>query len=167
MRFLLKMAFWLALIAFFLPSPTPDDPDQPGVNYLSAFLGAQEAISDMSGFCERSPMACAAGGEIGSFVAARVGDGIAYAYAFAQGHAAPGSARTVVTLRDSPAGQPAAPNALADPMQTAAVAAEHVRRATGLPPFASPAVEAEPATIPDAAVLAPSFPAIPTPAPRA
>ncbi|MFD2237026.1 DUF5330 domain-containing protein [Aureimonas populi] len=175
MRFLLKMGFWLALIAFFLPSGG-GEASRPDVNYFSAFLGAQEALSDMRGFCERSPTACAAGREVGSFVAARVGDGLAYAYRVAQGQMRE-EPSILASLDGAPqaslAAQPAPRIAVAaspDPMETAAVAAERVRKAAGLPPFGAPparAAEAAPVSLADAPLPpAPARLAVPTAAPR-
>lgn len=196
MRFLLKIGFWLALIAFFLPTGGGENADREGVNYLGAFVGAQQALSDMSGFCERSPAACAAGRDVGAFVAARVGDGIAYGVAaiggggtpaesIASAPAAPGPARAAPGAPAANLSPPASPATVAvrlaapkpaeqkpatDPMQTAAVAAEHVRRTVGLPPFAMPvrdrgterAARPEPAAF----VHAGNARAIPLPTPR-
>lgn len=161
MRFLLKLGFWLALIAFFLPTGGGEDGDRGSVNYFGAFLGAQQALSDLGGFCDRSPAACDAGRDVGAFVAARVGDGIAYGVATIRGSGAvedtaitapvaalpartpsspPPASEPAAHVRttSAPIAAPAAPKTTTDPMQTAAVAAEHVRRTAGLPPFAMP-----------------------------
>jgi hypothetical protein len=159
MRFLIKTAFWLALIAFFLPSPQSGEGEAASVNYFGAFLGAQEAISDMGGFCERSPAACAAGRDVGTYVASRVGDGLVYAYSLAR-------ASGVEVAEPATAEAPALAVSARDPMETAAVAAERVRQATGLNlGQAMPAAPQAPATAEP--VAAPTVTIVPTPAPRA
>lgn len=173
MRFLLKIVFWLALIAFFLPST--DDSDRPGINVFAAFLGAQEALSDMGGFCERSPMACDTGREVGSYVAARVADGMAYAYGMARGQMENEPASLAATQAPVPAaaGAAAAKPETPDPMQTAAVAAERVRQTVGLVSFDMPAMGGRPqadsrsssAPVDSQVVLPPSRLVTPTPRP--
>ncbi len=163
MRFLIKTAFWLALIAFFLPSPQSGEGEAASVNYFGAFLGAQEAISDMTGFCERSPAACAAGRDVGAYVASRVGDGLVYAYSLAR-------ASGVEVAEPGTTEAPALAVPARDPMETAAVAAERVRQATtgltvgqtmpALPQTPAPAAAGTAATVPSVTI-------VPTPAPRA
>lgn len=197
MRFLLKMGFWIALIAFFLPSFGGEDTEREGVNYFGAFVGAQAALSDMGGFCERAPAACEAGRDVGSYVAARVGDGLAFGYAAIHGRAFPGDetrvagtppAASTAPSTAAPAGpspytpprrtaspQAAPSSPAADPMQTAAIAAERVRRTVAADaPFAMPvrqgtsesaAAPRPQGSIPVQAAL-PARPAVPTPAPR-
>ncbi len=196
MRFLLKMGFWIALIAFFLPSFGGEESDRDGVNYFGAFVGAQAALSDMGGFCERAPAACEAGRDVGTYVAARVGDGLAYGYAAVHGRAFPqAEPQVAVSSTAAPAGpaargptaytppRPAAASSsvssarppAADPMQTAAIAAERVRRTVAAETsFAMPVRQTSGETaaaprpqgsIPLQAAL-PARPAVPTPAPR-
>ncbi len=79
-RFVLKSAFFLGLVALVAPSLTgrSSEGDEPsaGIDVFSTLAGAQAAISDLSGFCERVPDACATGGDLARFAAERVGDGL-------------------------------------------------------------------------------------------
>ncbi|TCT02972.1 DUF5330 domain-containing protein [Aquabacter spiritensis] len=63
MFFLIRMAFWLAVVLMLLPISTSED----GTRQIGAFqaLGAaQSAFSDVGGFCQRQPDACAVGGQL-------------------------------------------------------------------------------------------------------
>ncbi|NDV87753.1 hypothetical protein GTW51_13685 [Aurantimonas aggregata] len=87
-RFILKAGFILGLIALLLPKA--DDgraatDTAPQFDVFTAMMGAQAAIADLAGFCDRAPAACAAGGEIAQFAGERIGDGIALAYSFVEG----------------------------------------------------------------------------------
>ncbi len=85
-RFVLKSAFFLGLVALVVPSLTGRSngsaESAAGIDVFSTFQGAQAALSDLSGFCDRAPNACAAGGNLARFAAERVGDGIQIAYGF-------------------------------------------------------------------------------------
>ncbi|KAA0971095.1 hypothetical protein FPY71_11665 [Aureimonas fodinaquatilis] len=83
-RFIIKIAFWLGVIAFFLPGSKSSN-EGGEINYFVAFAGFQELMSDMSGFCDRAPTACGAGGQIASFVGNRIGDGLNYGYELIRG----------------------------------------------------------------------------------
>lgn len=175
MRFLFKTVFWLGLIAFFLPSGSPDEPSSQGIDLFTAFLGAQEVVGDLGGFCERAPTACAAGSQIAGFVGERVSDGTAMAIAALRGGFDPlpeptRAAPQPVTARASTEILPAGPlpyrPPVADPMATAAIAAGAVRRSVGLP-VAEGDATAAPAAQPAATPADLKAPAVPTPAPRA
>lgn len=77
MFFLLRMTFWLGLVCVLLPSgaKTPD----ASIDATQAVTAASAAVHDMSGFCDRQPEACAAGGKV----------------AIAIGHKAEAGARTL------------------------------------------------------------------------
>ncbi|WP_062228960.1 DUF5330 domain-containing protein [Aureimonas frigidaquae] len=77
-RFILRAAFLLGLIAFFLPGGRNED--GPSLNYFQAFAGLQEAMSDLGGFCDRAPTACNSAGQVAGFVANRIGDGLEFGY---------------------------------------------------------------------------------------
>lgn len=64
MFFLLRCAFWIALVLLILPIDTGEDgKDGVGINPVAAFFAAQSTISDLSGFCERNPQTCETGGQ--------------------------------------------------------------------------------------------------------
>lgn len=155
MRFLLKTAFWLGLIAFFLPSGSMDDPSSHGIDMVTTLLGAQQAVGDLGGFCERSPMACEAGGQVATFVGARVADGVGFAIETVRSAMLDEASvdRVATATSEANALRPASvmtgnlggprayqpPVAATDPMATAALAAATVRRAVGLDAVAEPA----------------------------
>jgi hypothetical protein len=58
-RFAIKFCFWMWLVSLFMPNLAGDDSKGPGA--IEALIAAQETISDLSGFCERKPDACATG----------------------------------------------------------------------------------------------------------
>lgn len=82
-RFILKSAFFLGIVAMLLPDGGPgEDAGRSQVDVFSTFAGAQAAIADLSNFCDRAPAACDAGGDLARFAGERIGDGIALAYNF-------------------------------------------------------------------------------------
>ena len=80
MFFLLRMAFWLGVVCVLLPSggSRTSAPDAQ-IDATQAVTLASAAVSDMRGFCERQPDACAVGGKVAS----------------ALGHKAEAGARTI------------------------------------------------------------------------
>lgn len=85
MRFILKSAFWLGLIAFLIPFGGEPKETSANITTIGLFLGAQQAIADVTGFCDRAPLACDTGRELAVFAGERIGDGIAMAYALVEG----------------------------------------------------------------------------------
>lgn len=83
-RFFIKMAFFLGLIAMIVPGGRDRD-GEPEINLFALLYGAQAAVSDLSGICDRAPSACAAGSDVARFAGERVGDGLAIAYDFVDG----------------------------------------------------------------------------------
>lgn len=193
-RFVLKSAFFLGLVALVVPSLTGRASEKgqssPGLDVFSTFAGAQAALSDLSGFCDRVPSACAAGGDVARFAAERVGDGLQIAYGFIDtsvdhrstlekrfagvdpqaGHTDPAVAAAGVRARDAMA-TGAVTRALTHDRPTLAATAVDARPAAR-EGFAMPAVAGvtvrEPApraSIP--ATRAASRLPVPTPAPRA
>lgn len=72
MFFLLRCAFWIALVLLILPIDTGEDgKDGIGINPVAAFFAAQSTISDLSGFCERNPQTCETGGQAISQIGAK------------------------------------------------------------------------------------------------
>ena len=63
MFFLLRIAFWLSIVIFFLPSlPTgTKESGRAPVGAAEAFGAAQAAVDDARGFCARRPEACETG----------------------------------------------------------------------------------------------------------
>ncbi|MEF2072999.1 DUF5330 domain-containing protein [Consotaella aegiceratis] len=114
MRFILKSAFWLGLAAFLIPSGGTDEETGPSLSVGHALVGVQQALQDLTGFCDRAPDACTAGRDMAAFAGERIGDGMSLAYQLVQDRMAietpaePGSAPVdpVVTAGLSSAGKP-------------------------------------------------------------
>src|SRR5215469_5568652 len=69
MFFLLRMAFWLALVLLLLPrEKTPEKEKLPRVSASDAAHAATAAVSDMSQFCKRQPAACEVGGQAATVI---------------------------------------------------------------------------------------------------
>jgi len=76
MFFLLRMAFWLALVLLLLPrEKTPEKAKLPRVSASDAVHAATAAVSDMSQFCKRQPAACEVGGQAATVIGARAQEG--------------------------------------------------------------------------------------------
>lgn len=160
MRFILKSAFWLGLVAFLLPSHQGDTAaGGTSVSMVGALVGAQQAIADLTGFCDRAPQACDSGKQLATFAGERIGDGIALAYQLVQDRmatpsAAPGApvvAEAAGATAPKPATLMATKERPTDPIVTGTV--------PGFQPAAiSPA---------EASIRVHGVPPIPTPAPRA
>ncbi len=62
MFFLLRMGFWFSLVLLALPlgAASLGGNEQP-VGPVDAFLAARDAVSDLSGLCERKPDVCRTG----------------------------------------------------------------------------------------------------------
>ncbi|MCQ0988839.1 DUF5330 domain-containing protein [Jiella marina] len=84
-RFIIKSAFFLGVLAMIMPGESRKD-GETEINSFALLYGAQAAIADLAGFCDRAPSACAAGGDIARFAGERVGEGFAIAYSFVGGH---------------------------------------------------------------------------------
>jgi Family of unknown function (DUF5330) len=79
MFFLLRIAFWLGLVCVLLPGGAKTTSPEAKIDATQAMTLASAAVSDMRGFCDRRPDACAVGGKV----------------AVALGHKAEAGARTI------------------------------------------------------------------------
>ena len=79
MFFLLRMAFWLAVVCVLIPGGSKSTSPDAQIDAGQAVTLATGAVSDVRGFCERQPDACEAGGKV----------------AVALGHKAEAGARTI------------------------------------------------------------------------
>jgi len=76
MFFLLRMAFWLGLVLVLLPrEKTPASEKLPQLGASEAVSAASAAVSDMSQFCKRQPLACEVGGQAASVIGHRAQEG--------------------------------------------------------------------------------------------
>ncbi len=82
MMFLLRTAFWLAVVLALLPSfgPKASAPAATGVEATEAVTAASETIGDMFQFCNRQPNACAAGIHLASAISQRAQAGAKMLY---------------------------------------------------------------------------------------
>lgn len=64
MIFLIKAAFWLAIVVMLIPADKDSAKTAaPQVGALEALSAAQAAVGDVRQFCSRQPEACAVGGQ--------------------------------------------------------------------------------------------------------
>jgi len=93
MFFLLRMAFWLGVVCVLLPSGTKTASPEANIDATQAVTLASAAVSDVRGFCDRQPDACAVGGKV----------------AVAIGHKAEAGARTIYEFISATLSEKAAP----------------------------------------------------------
>ncbi len=88
------MAFWLGVVCVLLPSGgTKSTSPDAQIDATQAVTLAGAAVSDMRGFCDRQPNACAVGGKV----------------AVALGHKAEAGARTLYEFITAKLGEKSAP----------------------------------------------------------
>lgn len=115
MFFLLRMAFWLGLILLILPIGTSHDGTRQ-IGAWQALAAAQSVVSDLRGFCQRQPDACALGGEMASNVLDKAQVGAKWLYdtfgAKASSEHAPSNTHTggALTPQDLPSAGSADPS---------------------------------------------------------
>ena len=96
MFFLLRIAFWLAVVCVLLPSggTQPTAPESQ-ITATEAVSLASATVTDMRGFCDRQPNACLVGGKL----------------MVALGHKAEAGARTIYEFITAKVGETAEPAA--------------------------------------------------------
>src|SRR5262245_65412800 len=99
MRFLIKVAFWLAVVAMLLPS---DKRAAPEVNTAEAVSAAAATMSDMSKFCARQPDACTVGSQAAVAFGQKAQAGAKMLYEFLNDRLGPNETGSVA----KPAGRP-------------------------------------------------------------
>ncbi len=81
MFFLIRTAFWFSLVLLFLPIwPGAQDTDNQPVGAIEAISAAQQAVSDISGICERRPGVCETGKRAAQTIGARAQESARAAY---------------------------------------------------------------------------------------
>ncbi len=78
--FLFKSAFWLSIALLFIPLAPASETGEPQVGAVDAFFAAREAISDVTGICERKPEVCEVGGALVGSMGVRAREGARLAY---------------------------------------------------------------------------------------
>jgi hypothetical protein len=61
MGFLLRTAFWFSLVLLVIPFDMAGEDGPQRVGPVDTFIAAREAVSDLSGLCERKPEVCEIG----------------------------------------------------------------------------------------------------------
>lgn len=89
MMFLIRTAFWLAVVIMLIPVDDETAAQhaatlQP-VAAVEAASAAQETLRDVGGFCSRNPTACEVGGRIGTTFLMKARAGARLAYEFIDG----------------------------------------------------------------------------------
>lgn len=109
MFFLLRMGFWLTVVCVLLPSGGQQTSPEAQIDATQAVTLASAAVSDVRGFCERQPNACAVGGKVATAI----------------GHKAEAGARTIYEFISAKLSEPPATTEVA-PAKTATAAAPRV-----------------------------------------
>jgi hypothetical protein len=97
MRFLLRLAFWLTVIAILLPGRGSEPVSHPEISATEAVSAAKATVGDMQGFCERQPEACTVGSQAAIALGDRAKAGARQIYEFLNEKMAPGEADPVTT----------------------------------------------------------------------
>ncbi|GGD93941.1 hypothetical protein GCM10011390_10820 [Aureimonas endophytica] len=79
-RFVIKCALGLGLVAMVLPLGRATDAAAPALDPLRMFAGIQEAAADIGSFCTRAPAACAAARDLAAFAGDRIEAGLRIGY---------------------------------------------------------------------------------------
>jgi hypothetical protein len=82
MFFLLRMAFWLGVVCVLLPSGTKTASPDANIDAKQAVTLASAAVSDVRGFCDRQPDACAVGGKVAVAIGRKAEAGARTIYEF-------------------------------------------------------------------------------------
>jgi hypothetical protein len=92
MMFLIRMAFWASVVLVLLPTGKPEGQpsDRAQVSATEAVGAAASTLSDMRGFCDRQPGACAVGAQVVAVLGERAQSGAKLIYGYLTEKAAPG-----------------------------------------------------------------------------
>jgi hypothetical protein len=82
MRFLLRLAFWLTVIAILLPRSGSEPATHPDISAIEAMSAAKATVGDMRQFCERQPEACTVGSQAAIVLGDRAKAGAKQIYEF-------------------------------------------------------------------------------------
>ncbi|MEM9206014.1 MAG: DUF5330 domain-containing protein [Pseudomonadota bacterium] len=98
--FILRAAFWIAVVLAFLPVDRSGDEDSLKVSVGSALVAAQATVADVMGFCSRNPHVCDVGRDVGSVLITRAETGARALYDMTR------NSGTEATTTDAPAVMP-------------------------------------------------------------
>jgi hypothetical protein len=97
MRFLLRLAFWLTVIAILLPEGGSQPASHPEINATEAMSAAKATVGDVRQFCERQPEACTVGSQAANVLGDRAKAGARQIYDFINEKMAPSESDPVTT----------------------------------------------------------------------
>src|SRR5215470_6709934 len=86
MLFLVRMAFWLAVVLVLLPSGGSQPSPKTNVSAIDAMSAATATVTDMRSFCERQPDACVVGSHAAAALGQRAQAGARMLYEYLSGH---------------------------------------------------------------------------------
>lgn len=87
--FLIRAAFWLALVVAFIPVRDADlGEGQRAVSTMETVNLAQAVVSDIGSFCSRNAQTCETGGELLSQMGLKAREGAKIAYTWLDKHVA-------------------------------------------------------------------------------
>ena len=115
MWFLVKSAFWFAIVLMLLPLANPATEAKlnsgPQVHIGATVAAATSALDDLTGICTRRPDVCKTGGETLAALGVRARDGALIAYRFLDDRFGRDASETVITgtVAPAPAADPAQP----------------------------------------------------------
>ena len=95
LRFLVRTTFWLVVILALLPSGGSEPTPKINVSAIEAMWAAKATVTDMRGFCERQPDACAVGSQTAVAIGHRAQAGAKMLYEYLNEHLGPGDTGTV------------------------------------------------------------------------
>jgi hypothetical protein len=125
MRFLLRMAFWLGVIAILLPRSEAPPASNVQVSAIDALSAASATVGDMRQFCERQPDACIVGSQAAVALGDRAKAGAKALYEMLNDKLVSNENDGVTTASAAPNGRPV-PLPVPRPTQRAApIASEH------------------------------------------
>jgi hypothetical protein len=104
MRFLLRLTFWLGLIAVLLPSSGSQPASNTQISATDAVSAAKATVGDMRQFCDRQPEACTVGSQAAVALGDRAKAGARRIYEFLNARLAPSDNDPVTTASAATAG---------------------------------------------------------------
>lgn len=110
LRFLVRTTFWLVVILALLPSGGSEPTPKINVSAIEAMSAAKSTVTDMRGFCERQPDACAVGSQTAVAIGHRAQAGAKMLYDYLNEHLGPSDTGTVTATGKTVPLPPARPS---------------------------------------------------------
>lgn len=111
MFFLLRIGFWLTIVALLLPaftggssSPGPAGGETAKVSTMDALSAATSAMADAGGFCTRQPQACEIGAGLIEVIGEKVQAGAQFALGYISQQIIEEKRKAAIRATGSPAG---------------------------------------------------------------